>query len=63
MPQAQPAAPRCDLGVTGQRLRRALPPVSPSPAVRAALREVIVSLSATPTPLSPAPPASTPRGG
>jgi len=33
------AAPRCELGVTGKQVRRALPLIPPHPAFRAALGE------------------------
>jgi hypothetical protein len=33
------AAPRCELGVTGKQVRRALPLIPPRPAFRAALGE------------------------
>jgi hypothetical protein len=35
------AAPHCELGVTGKRLRRALPTISPPVAFRTALKEAI----------------------
>jgi hypothetical protein len=34
-------APGCELGVTGKQVRRALPVISPTPAFRAALGEML----------------------
>lgn len=47
--------PRCELGVTGKRLRRALPTVSPPLAFRAALKEAICGQTDVdqPSPITP----------
>ncbi|MGH2587316.1 MAG: hypothetical protein ACRDJE_20565 [Dehalococcoidia bacterium] len=37
----RPAMPRCDLGVTGKRVRRALPAISPPPTFRTALKQAV----------------------
>lgn len=43
MPESRPGntTPQCELGVTGKRVRRALPAVSPPLAFRAALKAAI----------------------
>ncbi len=49
MPTPKPrTAPHCDLGVTGKRLRRALPKVSAPPAFREALRRSLIEATRTP---------------
>jgi len=42
----------CALGVTGKRLRRALPLVSPAPAFRAALKQMLDAGDPGSTPLT-----------
>lgn len=57
MPNSEPerrSAPHCDLGVTGKRLRQALPAVPPSASFREQLKRAIgsqlLALDAGPSP-------------
>jgi hypothetical protein len=57
----RPAAAGCDLGVTGKRVRRALPAVAPPPAFRAELGRRINQRLLEAAPVQAMPGASNPQ--